>query len=82
MAILDTTYISGSLIEDRNENIFIGIDMPIRKSEGPEGYFASTKTTVGSVKNNIRNLLQTEKGERLMQPNFGISLRKRNNYLL
>ena len=52
------------------------MDLPIRKSEGKEGYFASTSTTIEAVKNNIRNLLNTHKGERLMQPNMGIGLRK------
>ena len=42
MAIFDRTFISGSLIEDRDENIFIGIDLPFRKSNGKEGYFASS----------------------------------------
>ena len=63
-------------IEDNDENIFIGIDLPFRKSDGVEGYFASTSTTIEAVKNNIRNLLQTYEGERLYQPNLGIGLRK------
>ena len=63
-------------VEDRDENVFIGIDLPFRRSDGVEGWFASTSTTIEAVKNNIRNLIQTEKGERLMQPNFGISLKK------
>ena len=45
-------------------------------NEGKEGYFASTSTTIEAVKNNIRNLLNTHHGERLMQPNLGIGLRK------
>ena len=75
MAIIDTS-ITGSFIEDRDQNVFIGIDLPFYKSNGPEGYFASTKTTIEAVKNNIRNLIQTEKGERFLQPNLGINLRK------
>jgi len=63
-------------IEDNNTNIFIGVDLPFRKSDGVEGWFASTSTTIEAVKNNIRNLLQTEQGERLMQPTLGLSLRK------
>ena len=49
-------------IEDNDSNIYIGIDLPIRKSEGKEGYFASTKTTIEAVKNNISNLIQTDLG--------------------
>ena len=63
-------------IEDRNDNIFIGIDLPFRKSEGVEGWVAATTTTIEAVKNNIKNLLSTHKGERYMQPNIGLNLRK------
>ena len=76
MAIKDTT--RKPFIEDNDENIFIGIDLPFRKSNGKEGYFASTSTTIEAVKNNIRNLVNTHQGERLMQPNMGLNLR---NYM-
>lgn len=76
MAILDTTYVSGSLTQDRDSNVHIGIDLPIRNADNSEGFFATTKTTIGAVKNNIRNLMLTNAGERIMQPNFGMSLRK------
>ena len=76
MAIKDTT--RKPFIEDNDENIFIGIDLPFRRSDGKEGYFASTTTTIEAVKNNIRNLVRTNKGERLMQPQIGLNLR---NYL-
>ena len=62
-------------IEDNNTDQFIGIDLPIRKSEGKEGFFASTSTTIEAVKNNIRNLVQTSPGERFFQPNLGLNLR-------
>ena len=74
MAIRDTS--RKPYIEDNDTRIFIGLDLPIRKSEGKEGYFASTSTTIEAVKNNIRNLLNTHQGERLMQPNLGINLIK------
>ena len=74
MAIKDTT--KKPFIEDRDDNVFIGIDLPFRKSDGIEGWFASTTTTIKAVKNNIRNLLNTHKGERYMQPNIGLNLRK------
>ena len=73
MAIKDTT--KKPLIEDRDTNIFVGLDLPIRRGDGKEGYFASTSTTIEAVKNNIKNLLKTDKGERLMQPNFGLNLK-------
>jgi phage baseplate assembly protein W len=74
MAIKDTN--RKPFIEDNDDNIFIGLDLPIRKSEGKEGFFASTSTTIEAVKNNIRNLVQTNPGERLMQPRLGLNLRR------
>ena len=74
MAIKDLS--KKPFIEDRDNNVFIGIDLPFRKSDGIEGWFASTTTTIKAVKNNIRNILNTHKGERYMQPNIGLNLRK------
>ena len=74
MAIKDTS--KKPFIEDRDDNVFIGIDLPFRKSDGIEGWFASTTTTIEAVKNNIRNLLSTHKGERYLQPNIALNLRK------
>ena len=74
MAIIDLN--KKPIIVDRNNDIFIGIDLPFRKSGGSEGWFASTSTTIKAVKNNIRLLLQTQKGERLMQPQLGLNLQK------
>ena len=74
MAIKDTT--RKPYIEDNDTNIKIGIDLPIRRGSTSDGFFATTSTTIEAVKNNIRNLLNTEKGERFFQPNLGIGLRK------
>ena len=63
--------------QDENKNIKIGIDYPVNLSiSGSDGYFQSTTTTIEAVKNNIRNLLKTEQGERLMQPKLGLNLKK------
>jgi len=74
MAIIDTT--KKPYIADRDENVFVGIDYPFHKSFGSAGWFASTSTTIKAVKNNIKMLLSTTKGERLMQPDLGLNLRK------
>jgi phage baseplate assembly protein W len=63
-------------IEDNDTNIKVGIDLPIRRGDNLDGFFASTSTTIEAVKNNIRNLLQTNEGERFFQPNLGINLRR------
>ena len=74
MAIRDTQ--KKPFIQDRDENIFIGIDYPFHRSTGVEGWFKSTSTTIDAVKNNIKLLLRTERGERLMQPNLGVALKR------
>ena len=63
-------------IEDRDDEIFIGIDLPFRKSSGVDGWFSSSTTTIQAVKNNIRYLLTTKQGERFLQPNLGMNFDK------
>ena len=74
MAILDTS--KKPFIQDRDNDVFIGINLPFKKSEGSDGYFLSTTTTIEAVKNNVKLLLSTDKGERIFQPNLGIGLRR------
>ena len=74
MAIKDTS--RKPYISDNDTNIKIGIDLPIRRDDGLDGFFAQTSTTIEAVKNNIRNLLQTEEGERFFQPNLGLGLKR------
>mgnify|MGYP003111739166 CR=1 FL=1 len=62
--------------QDNNTNVKIGIDLPIRRGDDKDGFFATTSTTIEAVKNNIRNLLQTNEGERFFQPDLGMNLRK------
>jgi|TARA_R100000315_G_C5141750_1_gene81087 phage baseplate assembly protein W len=74
MAIRDTS--KKPYIQDRDELVFVGIDYPFHKSDGVEGWFKSTETTIEAVKNNIKLLLLTTRGERLMQPTLGLNLRR------
>lgn len=55
-----------------NQNLALGITLPIGR--GPTGYFNQSFLTSDAVKTNIKNLLLTKQGERLMQPNFGTRL--------
>ena len=73
MAIKDTS--RKPYIQDNDTNVKVGIDLPIRRGSDKDGFFASTSTTIEAVKNNIRNLLQTNEGERFFQPNLGLNLR-------
>ena len=74
MAIRDTS--RKPYIQDNDTNVKVGIDLPIRRGDDLDGFFATTSTTIEAVKNNIRNLLQTEEGERFFQPTLGVGLRK------
>ena len=74
MAIKDTS--RKPYIVDNDTNVKVGIDLPIRRGSDSDGFFATTSTTIEAVKNNIRNLLQTNEGERFFQPNLGLNLRR------
>ena len=63
--------------QDENKNIRIGLEYPVSLAiSGSDGYFASTNTTIEAVKNNIKSLLNTHAGERLMQPTLGLNLKR------
>ena len=74
MPILDRR--NNQLIEDKDTRVSVGIDFPFARVPNQDGYFSTTKTTIESVKNNIRLLLQTQKGERIFQPNLGMNIRR------
>ena len=73
MAILDRR--KNRFIEDNDTRVSVGMEFPLGRSTGGDGYFTSTKTTIDAVKNNIKLLLQTHRGERVFQPNLGMNLR-------
>jgi phage baseplate assembly protein W len=55
---------------DLRKNIAIGVSLPFK------GPFKSTFTTAVQIKSNLINLLLTAKGERVLNPNFGCSIKK------
>jgi hypothetical protein len=57
---------------DLQKNIAIGVALPFN---GP-GVFKSTYTTKDQIKSNLINLLLTDIGERVMNPNFGTNLKR------
>ena len=63
-----------NLEKDLNPDVFIGISLPLEY--GSEGFFNKTRTTLQQVSHNIQNLLLTQKGERLGNPEFGSNLMK------
>ena len=74
MAILDRK--KNRFVEDQDTRVSVGIDFPFGRVPNGDGYFKTTKTTVDSIKNNIRLLLQTNTGERVFQPALGMNLRQ------
>jgi phage baseplate assembly protein W len=58
---------------DLQKNIAIGVSLPFN---GP-GVFNSTFSTKDQIKSNMINLLLTNKGERVMNPNFGADIKNR-----
>ena len=58
---------------DLRKNIAIGVSLPF---DGPAGPFNSTYSTKDQIKSNLINLLLTNKGERIMNPQFGCDLKK------
>ena len=76
MAVRDTNKTKKPYIVDRDDDVFIGLDFPLHRGNDRNGNFATTSTTLEAIKVNIRNLLQTEIGERPMQPNLGVNLKQ------
>jgi len=74
MAILDRR--KDRFVDDQDQRVSVGIEFPFGRSAGGDGYFKSTKTTLESIKNNIKLLLQTNLGERVFQPGIGMNLKR------
>tara|TARA_R100001377_G_scaffold1874_1_gene1366 strand:- start:446 stop:859 length:414 start_codon:yes stop_codon:yes gene_type:complete len=57
---------------DLNENVAVGVTFPFNG----DAVFNSSYTTQEQIKSNLINVLLTEPGERVMEPNFGVGLKK------
>lgn len=57
---------------DLQPNVAIGVSIPFN---GP-AVFNSTFSTQDQIKSNLINLLLTDQGERVMNPNFGSNLKR------
>ena len=64
-------------IEDQDTRVSVGIAFPFaRVPDSGDGYFKTSKTTIDAIKNNIKLLLKTERGERVFQPFLGMNLKR------
>jgi phage baseplate assembly protein W len=57
---------------DLQKNIVIGVSLPFNSP----GVFNKTYSTKEQIKSNLINLLLTDKGERIMNPEFGADIRR------
>ena len=57
---------------DLQKNIVIGVSLPFNAP----GVFNKTYSTKDQIKSNLINLLLTDKGERIMNPEFGADIRR------
>jgi len=55
---------------DLQKNIVIGVSLPFNAA----GVFNKTYSTKDQIKSNLINLLLTDKGERIMNPEFGADI--------
>ena len=60
---------------DLQKNIAIGISLPFGRS-GTNQLFNKTYNTKDQIKSNFINLLLTNKGERILNPEFGSNLKQ------
>ena len=69
---------------DFEKNVAIGVALPLVDNE--QGMFNLHYTSLKQAKTNLLNLLLTNKGERVMLPDYGIGLKlllfENNNYIL
>ena len=56
---------------DINSKVTIGVAFPLNETN----LFKGTKTVKEQIKTNLINLLLTEPGERLYEPNYGVGLK-------
>jgi len=64
----------GAIQNDLDPDTYIGLELPL--GYGSSGFFTRTKTSLEQTRSNIKNLLSTNKGERLGNPTFGCDLRR------
>lgn len=62
------------VVKDTKEfnNFAYGITLPVQR--GNTGYFSQAFNSFEQAKSNLKNLLSTARGERIMQPEFGTGL--------
>ncbi len=63
-------------VDDLVENDYKVLGIGINQSSNSNGVFSTNFTKLQQAKNNLKSLILTKKGERLMQPDFGCDVWK------
>jgi phage baseplate assembly protein W len=63
-------------VTDLTQNNYKILGIGINRSSDSNGIFAVNYTTLSQAKDNLKTLILTKKGERLMQPEFGCDIWK------
>ena len=63
-------------VADLTENDYKVLGIGINTTSNSNGVFSVNYTTLTQAKDNLKNLILTKKGERLMQPEFGCDVWK------
>jgi phage baseplate assembly protein W len=63
-------------VQDLTENDYKIIGIGINKTSNSNGIFPVNYTTLTQAKDNLKNLILTHKGERIMNPEFGCDIWK------
>ena len=66
--------IANKFPQDNTPGRVVGISLPF--SGNKDAVFGDNYTTQDQIKTNLTNFFLTNKGERVMQPNFGANLRE------
>lgn len=61
-------------VTDLSQNDYKVLGIGINKSSNSNGVFAVNYTTLTQAKDNLTNLIMTQKGERVHQPDFGCDI--------
>ena len=57
-------------------SVSLGVTFPLQLSTGSLGYLEVTNDVVDAIRSNVRSLLMTNWGERVMHPDLGCTLRE------
>ncbi len=60
-------------LTNKNKQL-VGLKLPLQLGSDTDGYFESTTLTLEAVRENIRNLILTRRGERIFHPLLGLGL--------